>query len=336
MKYTSLVKTHANSRYQAGVMPLAMAETGLLLARGGVQAQMKCERRFSLDWIDFECDALSEKAQAELSRSAHLQLVCEVQGEAVRPIFGAQEPYMGEDLPYVLKYKGKTNEVFTRFLINMALCASEFEAEDKKICLLDPMCGRGTTLFEAINRGWNAMGTDVQAADVDEAGKFFKRYLEYHRIKHTTGKKSMTAKGKEAAVIQSFEFARDTASFKAGDTRTLRLTVTDSSRLHALGIKGSMHLIAADLPYGVQHAPGGQRGKTLEQMVKDVLPAWRDALVPGGAMALAFNVNTLKLDFVRDAMAKAGLKVMSGEGYDGLEHWVEQAISRDVAVAVKA
>jgi hypothetical protein len=52
-------------------------------------------------------------------------------------------------------------------------------------------------------------------------------------------------------------------------------------------------------------------------------------------MALAFNVNTLKLEFVREAMEEAGLKVMRGEGYDGLEHWVEQAISRDVAVAVR-
>jgi tRNA G10 N-methylase Trm11 len=114
------------------------------------------------------------------------------------------------------------------------------------------------------------------------------------------------------------------------------MAVTDSSCLRALGIKGSMHLIATDLPYGVQHAPGGQKGKSLEQMVRDVLPAWKEALVPGGAMALAFNVNTLKLDFVREEMAKVGLKVMTGAGYDGLEHWVEQAISRDVAVAVKA
>ena len=85
----------------------------------------------------------------------------------------------------------------------------------------------------------------------------------------------------------------------------------------------------------VQYAPGGQKGKSLQQMVKDVLPAWRDALLPGGAMALAFNVNTLKLEFVLEAMEEAGLKVMRGEGYDGLEHWVEQAISRDVAVAVR-
>ena len=89
------------------------------------------------------------------------------------------------------------------------------------------------------------------------------------------------------------------------------------------------------MPYGVQHGPGGQRGKTLQQMVKDVLPAWKKVLLPGGAMALSFNTNTLRLEFVRQAMAEAGLRVMEGGEYDGLAHWVEQAITRDIAVAVR-
>ena len=52
-------------------------------------------------------------------------------------------------------------------------------------------------------------------------------------------------------------------------------------------------------------------------------------------LSVETGLNTLKLEFVREAMEEAGLKVMRGEGYDGLEHWVEQAISRDVAVAVR-
>ena len=335
MKYTCLLRPHANGRYQAGVMPLALSEIRLLARQCGVEIQPSVRAEMGLDWIDFEAPMLDEKAVRQLAGSAHIYLISQIfEGGLMKPLTSSVESYLGDDLPYVLKYKGKTNETFTRFLINMALCSSAFSAEEP-LTLLDPMCGRGTTLFEALNRGWNAMGVDVQAADVDEGGKFFKRYLEYHRLKHTVSRKSMTAKGREAAVIQKFEFAKDAASFKAGDTRSLSLSVIDSGRLGQLGVKGQFHLLAADLPYGVQHAPGGQKGKSLQQMVKDVLPAWRDALLPGGAMALAFNVNTLKLEFVREAMEEAGLKVMRGEGYDGLEHWVEQAISRDVAVAVR-
>ena len=335
MKYMCLMRPHANGRYQASSTPLALAETELLLKKAGREVRAEIREEHGLAWIEFECDALDEKGAKELARSAHIYLASERhEGGMLKPLTSAETAYLGDDLPYVLKYKGKTNETFTKFIVNLALSASAFSGDDR-LKLLDPMCGRGTTLFEAVNRGWDAMGVDVQANDVDEGAKFFKKYLEYHKIKHAVSKKSMTAKGKEAAVVQTFEYAGDAASFKAGDTRTLRTASMDSSRISALGVKKEFHLLATDLPYGVQHGPGGQKGKSLQQMVKDVLPAWREALAPGGAMALSFNVNTLKLDFVREAMAEAGLKVMEGGSYDGLAHWVEQAITRDVAVAVR-
>lgn len=336
MKYLCLLRPHSNGRYQEAAVPLALSETRLLAAKAGREIEPELKEEMGLQWIRFECEELGEKGVSELARSAHIHLLSEQhEGGMMKPLRSAETAFLGEDLPYILKYKGKTNETFTKYIINLALCASGFEGGER-LKLLDPMCGRGTTLFEALNRGWDAAGTDVQAADVDEAGKFFKKYLEYHRIKHSISKKSMTAKGKEAAVMQVFEFAKDNQAFKAGDTRTLRTMSADSSKINALGMKKEFHLIATDLPYGVQHGPGGARGKSLEQMVRDVLPAWREALVPGGAMALSFNTNTLKLDFVRGAMEEAGLKVMSGAGYDGLAHWVEQAITRDVAVAVRA
>ncbi len=217
----------------------------------------------------------------------------------------------------------------------MAHCSSAFFNQKEPIYLLDPMCGRGTALFEALNRGWNAAGVDIQGTDVEEGGKFFKKYLEYHRMKHTVTQKSMTACGKEAAVIKTYEFARDAVSFKHGDTRTLSLAALDGGRIASLWPKPTFHLLTADLPYGVQHAPGGAKMPSLQQMLINVLPAWRDALLPGGAMALAFNTNTLKTEFVCKAMAAAGLKVMDETAYHGLAHWVEQAITRDIAVAVR-
>ena len=335
MKYACLLRPHANSRYQAGALPLAIAELQMILRSTGREVQVESRNQAGADWLTFECEALNEKEALSVGRSAHIYLTMEeYENGFMKPVGAVHEAYLGDDLPYVLKYKGKTNETFTRFLINMA-CASSAFSYEQPLKLLDPMCGRGTTLFEAINCGWHASGVDVQSADVDEAGKFFKRYLEYHKIKHSITKKSMTAKGKEAAVVQQFEFAKEAAAFKAGDTRTLSLTSADSGKIKAIWNKPAFHLLVSDLPYGVQHAPGGQKRPSLQQMVRDMLPAWRDVLLPGGAMALSFNVNTLKLDFVREAMAEAGLKVMTGEEYDGLEHWVEQAISRDVAVAVR-
>jgi len=335
MKYICLLRPHANGRYQEASLPLALSETLLLAKKAGREIEPQLVKENGLQWIEFECDALDERGIAEVSRSAHLYLLSEKhENGMIRPLISSEEAFLGDDLPYILKYKGKTNETFTKYIVNLALCASNFSGSDR-LRLLDPMCGRGTTLFEALNRGWDAMGTDVQAADVDEAGKFFRKYLEYHRFKHSISKKSMTAKGREAAVMQVVEFAKDNKAFKAGEARTLRTAVMDSSKISALGVKKEFHIIATDLPYGVQHGPGGAKGKSLEQMIREVLPEWREALVPGGAMALSFNTNTLRLDFIRRAMEEAGLRPMTGAGYDGLAHWVEQAITRDAAVAVR-
>lgn len=335
MKYSALLRPHANSRYQAGAMALAEAELRVLLEKGGIQAEITQEDTAGVDWLSFECDALDDRQKKLVTSCAHLFVLFEKNEGGLLPVSAKEAAYLGDDLPSVLKYKGKTNETFTAFMLNLALGASNFEA-DEKLTVLDPMCGRGTTLFTAVNRGWNAIGVDQDAAAVDEAWKYFKRYLEYHKVKHTKTEKSLTAGGKQAAVMQCFQFADTAEHFKAKEFKTLNMAALESTKLKSIYKKPCCHLIAVDLPYGVQHAPaGGKKMPSLEDMLYDVLPVWTDMLETGGAMALSFNVNTLKSEMVRGMMAEVGLDVMFGPGYDGLEHWVEQAITRDVAVAVR-
>jgi hypothetical protein len=73
----------------------------------------------------------------------------------------------------------------------------------------------------------------------------------------------------------------------------------------------------------------------LETLVQRALPDWKAALKPGGAIALSFNAQNLKLERLRALMAAAGLEVLQGGPYDGFAHWVEQAITRDIAVCRK-
>ena len=336
MTYYALPKPHPNSRYQAGALTLARAEILALLEKGGREGAVTEERVCGVSWLKIEAEALTGDQTTLLSRAAHLYMLFEKRDEGFFPVCGPREAYLGEDLPAALKYKGKTNEVFTAFMINMALCASGFGPEEA-LTVLDPMCGKGTTLFCAVNAGYDAVGVDVDAASVDEGLKYFARYLEYHRLKHEAGRVSLTAGRAQACVMHTVKFAADAERFRAKDTRTLKMACLPGEKLGLIYKKPMCHLIVCDLPYGVQHAPGAKKGAipSIEDTLWEALPAWVDCLHTGGAIAISFNVNTLRPDMARGLLAEAGLDVMTGPSYDGLSHWVEQAITRDVAVAVR-
>ena len=89
-------------------------------------------------------------------------------------------------------------------------------------------------------------------------------------------------------------------------------------------------MIVCDLPYGVQHASVGAGP---EKLLKQALPGWKEALKKGGAIALSFNAQSLRTEKLRAMLEEAGLEVKRGGAYDGFSHWVEQAVTRDIAVA---
>ena len=71
------------------------------------------------------------------------------------------------------------------------------------------------------------------------------------------------------------------------------------------------------------------------KMLDRVLPAWKDALLPGGVLALSFNTLTLPTRDVLSALEHAGWKPVAGENTAHLRHEVEQAVVRDVVFALK-
>ena len=164
---------------------------------------------------------------------------------------------------------------------------------------------------------------------MNEAEQFLKRYLEYHRIKHAFERESLTLTGKNHAPCVQCTFADTPAHYKAGETASVRLVNCDACEArNAFGAK-TFHLIACDLPYGVQHA---SKGGQLEGLLARALPIWKKTLIPGGTIALSFNAQTLKRDRVRELMQEAGMEPMAGGAWDGFAHWVEQAVTRDIAV----
>ena len=332
MQYALLPWPYLNSRYNTSIRPVLMKELSLLLTRAGLDAAVAEGKFGGLDFLTFESEPLSARAQALLATHSHLRLLFQVlPGGAMMPLFSAREPFLGGDLSSILKYKGKTSELFTRSLIGLAALASDFwEEMFTPLTLFDPMCGRGTTLFEALNRGWNAVGCDLDAGDVEQGYSFLKRYLEYGRVKHEAKDFSMTV-GQSSVRRRQIALARPgeklvnpvTASFIAAD-----LTAACSAYR-----PGSFHLIASDMPYGVQHGPGGVG--TLDALLIRALPQLFRVLKAGGAIALSFNTYTLRRARVLELLAGAGFEPLDDASWQGLSHWVEQAVRRDIALAVR-
>ena len=334
MRCAMLIWPHANARYREAIRPLAERELLLTLLRVSPDAD---PASFGIGYTDlagvdalcFDLPEASPEAFALLSRHSALYLLCTLRPDgALLPVQGPAPACLGEDLSGILKYKGKTNERFTRFLLNcaMLLCRAEIPAGERPL-FGDPMCGRGTAVFEALNLGWNAFGSDIDAADVNEAASFYKRYLEYHRRKHSQKTASMTIpRGGSASV-------RAIAAQGAGEAR---FAVCDAADLAYVCGRNSLHVAAADLPYGIQHAPGaGRRMSTMEDLLRRALPGMAASLRPGGVAALSFNVNTLPRASVLREMEAAGLEPCVGPLFEGLEHWVEQAVTRDCCFARK-
>ena len=326
-----LLWPHANVRYQTETLKLAAGEMRITLDALLPEAEVSESSALPLPALEIDAPGPIEGEALDALRAQSLMYALfELRADgSLLPTAGRAEAFVGADLPGVLKYKGKTNEMFLQLLINVALYSSSFaHRAGEALELIDPMCGRGTALFVAANRGWSAAGIDVDKRDLSEAERYLKHYFEYHRMKHGLAHESRTAGGKSVPVSR-FEFARRAERFRAGDTRELRFACADAARAREVFGREHFHLLACDLPYGVQH---GAVGGSPEELLRRALPGWREALKKGGAAALSFNAQTLKREKVLQLMEDAGFEVRRGGAYEGFEHWVEQAVTRDIAV----
>ena len=331
MKYTMILWPHANARYRNEMLKLAEAELAVMLSCVAPEVQFAPEEVMGMATLELTSEEpLSERCMTVIQGHSLMYGLFERREDgALIPVVGREKAYLGDDLPGILKYKGKTNEMFTQMLMNVALYSGTHWKQRATVKLLDPMCGRGTTLFVGANRKWDCTGSDVDKADLKEAELFLKRYMEYHRFKHNMERGSLTIRGSKAAGMVQFTFADTPENFKQKDTASLCLANVDAAQVRdAFGSK-KFHMVVCDLPYGVQHA---SHGGSLEKLLESVLPAWRDVLMPGGTVAVSFNAQTLKPAKVRELMEQAGMEPLSEGPYAQFSHWVEQAVTRDIVV----
>lgn len=278
---------------------------------------------------------LSEELMRAIGASSVYHALFAVeQGELLRPLRIPDFHVFPESMVRILKYQGKTNERFTRLMLNLALCACHTGRAEKT--LLDPMCGKGTTLFEGMIRGMDATGIEASPKSHGETVAYVQRFLKEGRFKHRLAKsKRSDEKGRKKADLVEVVTAADKRSFSQGDTQCLWLVRADTRECATLLASASHDLLVCDLPYGVQHG-SRSKGKGMARsplaLLEESLEGWRQVLRPGAGVALSFNEHTLRHAALTDALKAQGFEVLSFEP-DVFRHRVDQAIVRNIIVA---
>lgn len=232
------------------------------------------------------------------------------------------------------RYVGKTNETFTKLLVNVTLAAGRSwppDAEDvagHRPRILDPLCGRGTTLHQALTYGADAFGIDLDAKSTEAYATFLTTWLKEKRLKHqidaTAGRRRFRVTiGRKGAAA-------------ADDRQTVDVVTGDAAQaVEAFG-RGTVDAVVTDLPYGVQHGARNGEGSLTrrpDDLLVQALPAWRSVLRPGGTAGIAWNTRVLRRHDLVAMLTEARFEV-TAIGADGaFVHRVDRTITRDLLVA---
>ena len=338
--YALLVSPSANRVYARSAAALTVAELGVLgeTVLPGRLGPARPEEIAVVDYVTFDGDLDQEAADHVANVSTAFALFERTDGAVFRPVALHRLACLDEDLVTILKYQGKTNELFTQLLLNVTVLASVAAPRmlTDRLRVLDPLCGRGTTLNQVLRYGWHAAGVDVDATDFDAYAAFLPRWLKDKRLKHTATVAKLRREGRTLGRRLDVELATSKQAWADGDTITLTSALADTREAAEIFRTGSFDAVVTDAPYGVQH--GSRSGAGLQrsplELLAEALPGWVRLLRPGGAVGIAVNVRTCPRAEALTLLAGAGLEPRDTPAYGGFEHRVDRAIQRDIVVGV--
>jgi SAM-dependent methyltransferase len=348
-RYALLTSPSANRVYRAAAPALAAAELRLLDA-GPLRGRLRdvgWTELAGVPYLTFVTTDGAALAPEDLAVVAHLSVfhaLFAVEGDLLRPVPVPSADRFDDDLVTIQKYTGKTNEQFTRLLLNVTVAAAAGAGRlaSGGLAVLDPMCGRGTTLNHALLAGHDAAGIEVDGKAVEAYAAFLRTWLERKRLKHRASFGPVRRSGVQLGRRFTAEFAASKGAFAAGDVRRVDVVHADMLRAGDFFRPASFDVIVADAPYGVQHAgrsgpqgPAGHRGvRSPLALLQEALPVWARLLRPGGAVGLSWNARVAPRAELVAVFAGAGLQPLDDGSYRDMEHRVDQAIVRDVVVGL--
>jgi len=340
--YALLVAQSANRVYAQQATGLTIAELAVLdeTVLGGRLGQARAEQVAGVGYVGFDADLDADALAHVANVSTAFALFERRDDDLLRPVALHRLACLDDDLLTILKYRGKTNELFTHLLLNVTVLASASAPRmlTDRLRILDPLCGRGTTLNQVLRYGWHASGLDIDAADFEAYAAFLPRWLKDKRLKHTAATAKLRRDSRTLGRRFDVAFATSKQAWVDGDTITLATALADTREAATVFRAGSFDAIVTDAPYGVQH--GSRSDDALDrrplELLGEALPGWVRLLRPGGAVGIALNLRTCPRADALALLAEAGLEPRDTPAYRGFEHRVDQAIQRDIVVGVRA
>ena len=333
MRYALLVAPTANRVYAEQAGALALAELGVVSEQvlGASRGDLRLERLGGVEYVTFEASELDAVARPWLSNLAATFALFRHEDGKLAPLDLERWDRLDSDLVTIQKYSGKTNEAFTKLLLNVTLAASAFAEEPgRALNVLDPLCGRGTTLNQALTYGFHATGVEHDAKDFEAYCLFIQRWVKDKRLKH----EAVLGKVKGFPKLD-LAFGLDKERYKAGEVLRVNFVNADTLEIGRVFQPRSFDLLVTDAPYGVQHGSktGEVQSRRPLELLTDAMPVWRAALRPGGALGIAWNTLVLRREPLLRVLEHNGFTPCDSPAFRGFEHRVDSAIQRDLVVA---
>lgn len=334
-----LLSPSANRVYAGEAAALAASELSLCVPGA---RDVSATSIAGVDYLGFSHSGWSDDLAAAVAQLSATLAVFDLEGSEedplLRPIAMPETDWLDDDLVTIPKYPGKTNEQFTRLLVNVTLSAMLRESEPgQPLSILDPLAGRGTTLFTVWLLGHHGYGVEGDTKAVEQMAAYLKTWLRRKRLKHTAEISPVRREGK--ALGKRFD-----AELRLPDRPALNLGIFtgDTRTSRDLWGKKTFDAIITDAPYGVVHGSStdvrghaGRRDRSPAGLLGEAIPVWATQLKPGGALGISWNTHGLSQEQLAEVMDEAGLTVCEGDDWQGFSHRVDSSIQRDLMVGVR-
>jgi hypothetical protein len=244
-----------------------------------------------------------------------------IKGPFLNPIEIPDNHPLPYDFLMTRRYKGKTNEMFTHFMCNVARYSSSFsEHKWRDIRIFDPLAGGGTTLFTALYLGAETAGVEKRSKDVQSTVSFLKQY---------TKEQGIPCKSKEERLKKSIK--RYWFTIGTDQQRCLLVNGDTVDSPHLISGLKKPHCIVTDLPYGIQH------GGKIAELIVNALPEWLSILLPGGTIVMSWDSSRFsRKDMINLIKGIFPVSILDSDIYGKMAHRVDRVIKeRDVIVARK-